>query len=462
VAHISHILARVQQLLRSPNQLSVLTTAAVEELELEVRGLTSKLDQHLAATAAANPLFHLVPYMMQGMEEGRSGVAPSAWVPTRHNPGDGEAPAAAQGSDMEQLEQLHFAFAELDSLRPPQEEVARHKDRAALAARLLQANAQLQQWQQLLALCDVPGAAGTAQVPSGTWQQLEALCTLLSPMDLAVRLQQHQQEQQQQQHSGPTGGRAAETTARQLPAGFVENVVAGCAQHRMQCLKLATGAEQLCRDVQQRPCPGTLAGTLAQQFSTMDVLFSRQAALEGALSSGLSGTAAALAPAAFTALDAVALVDPGNTALLLAAAGMRSEAAAGTGHAGHQISGAAGYVCSAAATGDGGSAVAVPIFAAGQWLPAWQKGVMQLVEVSASDEQGSASPLSHAVAAAAALAVACGAAASGCAGSSQQLLGLAAMEPVAADEEVLHISEDIHKAQELQRRRQRELDDVQG
>jgi hypothetical protein len=413
----------VRQLLDSPGQLAALSSAAAEDLKLEVRSLASKLDQHMAATRAANPLYQLVPYVMQGMEEGLAQVPADAWVPQAGS----EDLAAHSPQEEGILEQLQLAFEELNRLQPSREEINRHKQQAAQAGRMLQENAKLHQWERLLDNCSSINDAASTGMTDTRWSELEALCTVLSPTELAVQLKQQDEGQQQQQQEQPRAAKSthAQPVRRQLPTGFVQAVVTGYATRRAECLQLTADSARLCHDLKQPPQFGIPAGTLAQQFSAIDVLFSRQAALEGALSSGLAGTAAVLAPVMFEALDAVAAVDPGNTSLLLAVSRISSAATAGmvgsNDVCGHQ-GGVAGFSCHPASLQEGSNALAMPVFATDTWLPAWRQGMRQLVRKS--------SPLAHSLAAAATLAAACGAAALGAIANRKQLLEVACVEPV--------------------------------
>jgi hypothetical protein len=436
--------------------LSSISLHSIEQLKVQLNSLRSKLRSHIVELQASNPLYKQIPYMGHGMEQEDCSIPAAAWQRAAGQQLGGELSAGSIGShavlvDAEQLEQLQAAFAELESLLLDPRSLQQHNSRIAAAEEVLQANMKCSSWLRALEVCKQLSAehALDPKLQQELATELAALCAVLSPDHLAVKLQQH---------SLARGGSSSSSRSGVLPPTFVLQVTAGFAAFRRQHLQNRgqqrlsyADAAALCQHLQQAAeGSGGIASkgdSLIAQFELLQLLYRQSSALTDTISSGTNRCSAVLAPLGLTLVDAATLVAPADVSLLLKLAGSTPasmpSAEAATGCALYNASGAATFAYSVASQQQQQQLNAVEVFQASAWLLQWQQGLLAIQSMAAAaakaDSQpqlvsssSSSSNIQGQLAASLALAAACATAAGSCSSAAGQLQGRAAVRTSSA------------------------------
>lgn len=432
-------------------QLATISLHTISQLEMQLNGLRSKLRSHIVELQASNPLYRQIPYMGAGMEQEDCSIPAAAWQRTA---GEAAAEELALGSsigshavlvDAEQLVQLQAAFAELDSMLLDPTALQQHQDSINAAEALLQAKMQCSSWLRALEVCKQLTAehGDDTQQPQQLAAELAALCAVLSPDRLAVKLQQH------------SLANSSSSRPAKLPPDFLLQVAAGYASFRTQHLQHSNqltyaDTAALCRQLQEAAeCSNgisSLGDSLIGQFQHLQLLYRQSAALTDTISSGTTKCAAVLAPLGLTLLDAAALVAPQDEALMLTLAGCSQADQLVANRAATFVPSSQGGAAAFAYIASGSQQQqqqqgAVEVFQVSSWLLPWQQGLREL-QITAGAATGagctagiggkSSSSIQSQLAAAMALAAACGAAASCCSSAVEQLQGRVAVRTSSA------------------------------
>jgi hypothetical protein len=446
VSTICQLLAEVQHMSSSQHLVS-LSLHSIEQYKVQLNSLRSKLRSHIVELQASNPLFKQIPYMGAGMEQQDCSVPATAWQRTASQDSTtGSIRSHAVLVDAEDLMQLQAAFAQVDSLLLDPRELEQQENRIEEAEALLQANMQCSSWLRALDICEQLMAEGLeTQLQQQLCTELAALCAVLSPDHLAVRLQQHSLTRSSSSRQGV------------LPQGFMPQTVAGFAAFRRQHLQ-SSGQQQhsysdtaaLCRHLQQAAegssSFASMGSSLSAQFKLLQLLYKQSAALTDTIGSGTTKCSAVLAPLGLTWLDAAALVAPQDAPLMLRLAGI-SQAYDHTTEVPvafplSSASGAAAFTYTAKNIQQPQPQHVIEVFQTSSWLQQWQQGLQAIQAMTGAapmpglqaelTQGSSSSSIQTQLAAAMALAAACGAAAGCCSNAVQQLQGLVAVRTSSA------------------------------
>lgn len=326
VAAICQLKAEVDY---ASKQLETVSQNSLDQLQLNLSQLQDKLSLHIKQLRANDPLYKQIPYLSTGMEQEDCSIPAAAWQHVAQQTDDMVHGVSSHAVmiDQQQLEDLQAAFAQLESQVPDPAVLKQHIEMADRAEELLRISMQLRSWSRALVVCQKLHTASNNGGSATETQQmlaseLAALCANLSPDGLAVLLQHHQ--------LSLNSGSVASTDSV-LPAGFLQQMVAGYAAYRLQQLKSTARMSRvdvatLCRSLQLTAEGSSsilrdMGSTLIGQYDMLQLLYRQAAALADPINSGMTQCTAVLEPVSFTFLDAAALVAPTDMGLLLQVAG---------------------------------------------------------------------------------------------------------------------------------------------